>query len=218
MVCNFYGVAPNYIIHGHYSTVASTGANNIKANKIGKFYIKFNDGNTYELFTPQVMVKGMTIGKRTYNYKKMALVTDKLNDYAAILKFNPDEKGFFTSLFSSTQKTFPDTVKGEIIPYKNLIIEDQGKYSKQKDAKEIELISGEWTNNLNFSNIPYWKLNDFSIIPIFRIQKPLPSDSSFREDLIAFIKDDLVTAQKIKEIYEETQRNDRKLREKLIAK
>ena len=214
MVCNFYGVATNYIIHGYYSTVASTGANNIKASKIGKFFIKFKDGIIYELFPPQVMVKGITIGKRTYNYKKMALVTDKLNEYAAIIKFNPDEKGFFTSLFSSKQKTFPDTVKGEIFHYKNLIIEDPGKYSKQKDTKEIEIITGEWTNNLNFSNIPYWKLNDFSLIPIFRIKKPLPSDSSFREDLIAFIIDDQDTAQKVKEIYEETQRNDRKLREK----
>ena len=69
MVCNFYGVATNYIIHGYYSTVASTGANNIKASKIGKFFIKFKDGIIYELFPPQVMVKGITIGKRTYNYK-----------------------------------------------------------------------------------------------------------------------------------------------------
>jgi hypothetical protein len=40
----------------------------------------------------------------------------------------------------------------------------------------------------------------------------LPSDSSLREDLNFFIKDDETNAQLYKEKYEQVQRNDRELR------
>jgi hypothetical protein len=46
----------------------------------------------------------------------------------------------------------------------------------------------------------------------------LPSDSIFREDLKNLINDDERLAQEIKERYEESQRDDRKLREKFIKK
>jgi len=42
----------------------------------------------------------------------------------------------------------------------------------------------------------------------------LPSDTSLREDLIAFMSGDLKLAQDKKELVEEKQRFDRKLREK----
>jgi len=111
LVCNFYGVAPNYKIHGHYSTSASTGANSIKATKTGKFNVVLNDGNSYELLFPQVFIKGTTIGKRLFNFKKMFAVLDQKNNLSAIIRLNPDEKGYFASIFSSKQKSPPDTFK-----------------------------------------------------------------------------------------------------------
>lgn len=111
LVCNFYGIAPNYKIHGHYSTSASTGANSVKASKQGKFLIDFNDGNSYELLFPQVHIKGTTVGKRLFNFKRMCAVIDRQNNLSAIIRLNPDEKGFFKSIFSSKQKSPPDTFK-----------------------------------------------------------------------------------------------------------
>lgn len=111
LVCNFYGIAPNYKIHGHYSTTASTGANSIKATKQGKFTIFLNDGNSYELLFPQVFIKGTTMGKRLFCFKKMFAVIDRNNNLSAIINLNPDEKGYFASFFSSKQKTPPDTIK-----------------------------------------------------------------------------------------------------------
>lgn len=109
IVCNFYGISVNYKIHGYISTSAATGVNSVKACKQGKFYIDFNDGNSYELLFPQIYIKGTTLGKRVFNFKKMSAVIDKKNNLSAIIKFNPDEKGFFSSLFSSKQKSSPDT-------------------------------------------------------------------------------------------------------------
>ncbi len=111
LCCNFYGVAPNYKINGHYSTGASSGANSVKASKQGKFLINFTDGNSYEILFPQVHIKGITVGKRLFNFKKMCAVIDKKNNLSAIIKLNPDEKGFFTSFFSSKQKSPPDTFR-----------------------------------------------------------------------------------------------------------
>jgi len=111
LVCNFYGIAPNYKIHGHYSTGASTGANSIKATKQGKFNIIFNDGNCYELLFPQVFIKGTTMGKKLFNFKKMCAVLDHKNNLTALITLNPDEKGFFASIFSSKQKSPADSFK-----------------------------------------------------------------------------------------------------------
>jgi len=53
---------------------------------------------------------------------------------------------------------------------------------------------------------------------MYKMDFILPSDSSFREDLINFIKGDEVNAQKFKEGLEEKQRNDRKLRSNYLEK
>jgi len=109
IIYNFYGISKNYKIHGYISTSANTGVNNIKAIKQGKFNIILNDGNFYELLFPEIYIKGITIGKRVFNFRKMSAVIDKKNYLSSIIRFNPDEKGFFSSIFSSKQKTPADT-------------------------------------------------------------------------------------------------------------
>jgi hypothetical protein len=100
-----------YKIYGHITTSASTGANSVKATKVGKYIIEFNDGRRYEYYFPQINIKGTTIGKRLFNIKHSALITDRYSNLCSIMQFNPDEKGFFSSIFSSKQKTYPDTVR-----------------------------------------------------------------------------------------------------------
>jgi len=87
-------------------------------------------------------------------------------------------------------------------------------YSKKKDVKEICSLSGEWTTHLKIKDKQYWKIKDYSLIPLYKNKEILlSSDSSFRKDLMALIDDDEDLAQKLKEEVEEIQRNDRKLRE-----
>jgi hypothetical protein len=108
---NIYCISPNYKIYGYITTNASTGANSIKAVKTGKFIVEFNDGIRHEIYFPQVHIKGTTVGKRTFNYKHVAMVCDKANNLASFINFNPDAKGLLASIFSSKQKTYPDTFK-----------------------------------------------------------------------------------------------------------
>lgn len=108
---NFYCISKNYKLFGYYCLIASSGANSIKAVKEGKYNIVFNDGNTYEILFPQITIKGTTVGKKLFNYKKCAAVIDKKNNLAVYMKFNPDEKGMFTSIFSSKLKSPADTIR-----------------------------------------------------------------------------------------------------------
>jgi len=111
LIINFYCTSQNFKIHGYYSLSASTGANSVKAIKDGKYKIDFSDGNSYEILLPQVNLKGTTIGKKLFNYKKTGGIIDKKNNIAAFIKFNPDEKGFLASMFSSKLKNPADTIK-----------------------------------------------------------------------------------------------------------
>lgn len=99
-----------YKIHGYMSTDASTGANSVKAKKIGRFIIEFKGGQVYEIHFPQIHLKGMTMGKRLFNFRHIAIVSDITNGLTSFIEFNPDERGTIMSIFSS-QKTYPDTFR-----------------------------------------------------------------------------------------------------------
>lgn len=222
---NFYCTSKNYKLFGYYSISASTGANSIKAEKEGKFTIeikdfnsKNNNSNLYEVYLPQVHIKGTTMGKKLFNYKKNCGIFDKKNNLAALMKFNPDEKGFIMSMFSSKNKSAVDTVRGSILKYEDLTIESNMEYYPKKKSKEILKINGEWTDFLDFGEDEYWKIKDYKRLQIFQNKKILDSDSSLRKDLRALINNEEENAQIFKEELEEIQRNDRKLREKLSLK
>lgn len=76
--CAFYGLSKNYSIHGHTCIEAKTGANSVKANVFGKYNVSFFDGYSYELKPCQVIVKGINVGKRTFNFRRSGVVIDKV--------------------------------------------------------------------------------------------------------------------------------------------
>ena len=108
---NFLLKGKNYTAYGHIITEASIGANSVKARKSGVFIIKFHNGTIHKIYYPSVIIKGTTIGKRTFNFSNSGLVTDETHKTAAFFKFNPDLKGTFSQIFSSSQKTYCDTIR-----------------------------------------------------------------------------------------------------------
>lgn len=207
--------ASNYSISGHIYTIADTGANSVKARKFGKFTINFSDGIVHELFFPCIHIKGTTFGTRTFNFKHVGIVADKESNLASFIHMNPDERTGFGSLFSSKQKTFPDTFRGDVMNFSDIYLSmDDLKHTKSKFYTSYAKISGEWTSFLNFDENKYWSVNDYPLIPIIKQHFTLPSDSSFRKDVYYWKQRDEKNAQTFKEEYEEIQRTDRKLREK----
>jgi len=63
---------------GYMKIDVKTGVNSIKGIKTGNCIIEFKDGITHHYTFPQVEVKGLSIGKRTFNYKHNMVVTDKV--------------------------------------------------------------------------------------------------------------------------------------------
>ena len=66
---------------------------------------------------------------------------------------------------------------------------------------------------MKFDDKSYWEYKEDVFPPLKRMAFTLPSDSTFREDLIFWMKKDEDNAQKFKVKLEEIQRKDRKLRE-----
>jgi hypothetical protein len=110
---NFYAFDDEklYKVYGDISTDASTGANSIKATRHGKFIVELKDGNQYEIIFPRIHIKGITVGKRLFNFSKEAAVINHKANIACHLVFNPDAKGAIMSIFSSKQKSLPSSVK-----------------------------------------------------------------------------------------------------------
>lgn len=107
---NFLVIGKNYKSYGFIICEASTGANSITANKSGNFIVEFKDGVKHKFYFPTIGIKGLTMGKRTFNYKNSAIVNDESTNISIFLKFNPDEKSTLGKLFFS-QKTTPDTAR-----------------------------------------------------------------------------------------------------------
>lgn len=75
-------------------------------------------------------------------------------------------------------------------------------------------VEGEFSTYYKVEGKTYWDYDALVYPPVMRTKFTLPSDSTFREDLIWLKKAEEEIAQKLKETIEEIQRHDKKLREK----
>ena len=95
------------------------------------------------------------------------------------------------------------------------------KYDKKENAYKISdrdkhilcPIEGEFTQHIKFEGNSYWQFQADAYPALRRMAFTLPSDSTFREDLIWWKKGDEDAAQRYKVKLEEIQRNEKKLRE-----
>lgn len=71
-----YCTSPSYKIQGSQKVEAKTGANSIKATTSGKIEILFHGGYRYEIQDAQIILKGITVGKRTFNYRRSTVIID----------------------------------------------------------------------------------------------------------------------------------------------
>lgn len=104
------------IVDGQLAYEASTGLTAITGYKKGVIRIKFQD-NDQEIIVhtfPEFEMKGLMKGDRIFDYLKNIKLSDKENDIHADIVLNPDKKGWFKRMFSSTQKTAPDYFDGVI--------------------------------------------------------------------------------------------------------
>ena len=222
--CSFYCIDDNktYKFYGYVGTVASTGANSCKATKRGKIILEFKDGSKYRIYYPNIYLSGVTVGNKLFNYKNIALIVDEINQYVSYVKFNlENKKGGIFSMFGGKKEKprNPDYFEGDILKLSDVKIDKEGaKHERDKKATSFCKISGEWSSYISFDNEVYWTKNNDDLLNLYFMEFTLPSDSTFREDVKLFKEGKEEEAQKIKEKYEQIQRDDRKLREKYNPK
>ena len=218
---NFYGIEDNNLfkIYGFTIVDAVTGANNVLAQRLGKFFIEFNDGQKFQFKIPATLLQGTIMGDRLWNYVHNMLIIDYTNNLCAHIQFNPDEIGYFKSFFKHKQKTLPDTFRGGIYNLSDVTISEKDCiHHLKKNATSFVKIEGRWTSHIEFDGDEYWNVHDYKLLGKYDDGFILPSDGRYREDLKFFIKDDEENSQKEKEKLEELQRKDRKLRKEWIEK
>lgn len=214
LINNFYGFDENknYKIYGYQISDISTMPNSVIATKIGKYFIEFKDGNKYLLRFPNMTLKGISIGDRTFNYTEKIVIYDLNNNLCAFIEMNPDELGFFKSFFKK-KNTFPDFFKGDIVDSSFVSMDEKGcNHILKKGFKSLCKIDGEWTSSCRFDDEEYWDIEDYQLIPMLHYGYLCPSDSSLRADLINFIKDDQEKSQILKEKIEADSERDKTLR------
>jgi len=72
---------------------------------------------------------------------------------------------------------------------------------------------GNWTQNLLIGGREYWSMQKMQAAKSLPVADPLPSDSRYREDLVWLKRGEVDYAQGWKEVLEEQQRVNRKLRQ-----
>ena len=213
---NFYGYDENknYKVYGYQISDIASRPNGILASKVGKYFIELKDGTKYLLRFPNTSLKGISFGDRLFNYVDKIVVVDLTNNLAAYVEMDPEEVGFFKSLFTK-KNTFPDFFKGQIVDASFVNIDPKScNHSLKKGAKSLCKIEGEWTSSIRFDDEEYWDIEDYNLIQMYHHGFLLPSDSTLRLDLISYINDDQEKSQTEKEKNEADEEKDKVLRKK----
>ena len=214
-----------YSLQGCYEFVANTAANSVKARLKGPTLVSV-EGNRYSITYPVTNVSGTMIGKRCFNWQGILTVTSPSEFLYCEIAFNPDKKGAISGIFTRSQ-TPADFFVGSIqrIRSTHPILTEEGMKSMREAGKkslakmteeveaEIGKVEGYWTMFLDIDKQRFWSFDEYRPYPLASIEDPLPSDSSLRPDLKCMVENNLEEAQVQKDILENIQRRDRKLRE-----
>jgi len=196
----FQVVGPNncYLFSGYGKTSASARGNTIKGYQEGPNCVEFADGTKITFTLPVLNISGVLWGERTLHYEGGITFTDEKHRLHAEVVFNPDAQGFLKSLFKK-QKTGVDVVRGQI--------------TRIGEKTPLATLDGSWLSHLEWDGERVWELERDLPHLQHRPENALPSDCRFREDLQALAKGDLAEGAECKQMLEERQRYDAKLRQ-----
>lgn len=166
-----------------------------------------------------MFAKGFLFGEREFSFDSKNLIYDKKNLIFTELNYGPRK----TSFFGNSDDSF-DYVHGKIFKVTPSFDEyfksqkNKGFPQKEHIVSEIGLIDGMWTSILKVNGAEIYNFRKELPCILEDYQAPLPSNSTFRLDLLRLIEGNLDAAQEEKERGEDLQRKDKNLREKYKEK
>lgn len=216
-------IGKGYRIEGNFEVVAALRPNSMSGKQLGSADIVFKN-RRISFSMPICEINGFSFGPRYLNYSGKCLLLDKENMMAAEFIFNPDKKGFIKGWFVK-QQTPSDHLEGGIYKVNSDFIQrmesvaklnEYGGINRKHDViQELSNANGIWHEFLNFGEECIWNIKKHAAYQLEYEHNPLPSDSIYREDSITWKFGNIENAQTKKEMMENEQRADRKLREKL---
>jgi hypothetical protein len=207
-VSNWQVIGPknSFLYWGRGETTATALGNSIRGHQYGLSQVDFADGTSITFELPILHIKGIMWGDRVHEYSGTLAFRDVKNRLACDVAFNPDALGLVKSFFSRS-KPMSDTLRGDVY---RLPKQTDGA-SSGKARKVLSTLEGCWLSHIDFSGDRYWEI---SMVPHALIPHPdpLPSDSRFREDLMALVDCDFERTKEYKQLLEEKQRHEERLR------
>ncbi|CAD8133891.1 unnamed protein product [Paramecium octaurelia] len=180
-----FGPNKKYKYYGYYLVEGRAGLNSVTIINKGKRTIEFNDGQKIDFDFPNELYSGTFFGQLRQESINKITFTDKANGLSCIIDIG------------KVKKRTSDFFQADI----------------NCKGQKISTVFGTYIGFINFDNVRYW---DYRYVVPHKIKldkQPLESDHKNRSDLQALRAGDIPLAQKNKEILENIQRNDRKLRE-----
>ena len=202
----------DFRMYGNYEIIAYTHPNTANVVIQGTQTVEFSGPNpaSYTIVHPDVEISGLMMGSRVYRYKGALSVTDKTKGLFGQIRMNPNKRGFFASIFSK-QAYRDDHIKGFITKNRALLSVMKNSVFESKDV--ISTCEGNWIETLAFDGKTYWEMGKIVPAVIVPVEDPLPSDTSLRPDIQALKRGEFVEATRLKEMVEQRERTDEKLRE-----
>ena len=219
----YYMMGKNFRLYGSHEPVANLSANTCVAEQKGSPVAEFlNNGTKIYFRWPLFIINGTVMGQRSFNFFSKAIAYEKKNNYVCEVLFNVNEVGGFKGLFNR-KEYFIDEIGGGIYKVKPDVI---NRYENAKKPFKVELshendvvqtiakINGEWTSNVEFDGVKYWDIEKHR--PFLLEYEPycLPSDCNYRDDVLFLRMGRRDEAQIKKNEGENSQRYDKKLRNK----
>jgi len=223
-ICALQMLGKNFTFEATTEFTASISFNSVRSGKIG--LMKVTHKNTKTKIWGQYpfgLMSGTAIGKRTYQFVGKFSIFDLENKLFAEIDMDLSNNSTYKKIFN-TPKVYKDLFYGGIYRVNNKFAEKLRESTtkmqepdfkfKEKDhaVEKLDVIEGSWLEYLKIGEKTYWTFGEPLPNKLKYWDRPLPSDSNYRLDVLYMRTEDEEKAQEYKNKLEELQRADRKLR------
>lgn len=214
-------------INAQFNFGIDPGVTKVVVLQKGLTSLELNDGTRIEWEFPNIAATGILTGERVVKVQGPFILHDRKNRLDANININPsktDEKHFKKDQKDAHKMSYEEL---EEMHYKNnnkrnknkdkakATLVQGGVKSANKDSYSV-LIQGDYCDHVFVNEKMAWDIhNDITSRPLNPIPENdlLPSDCRFRIDRGMLINNDMDAADRAKNLIEELQRHDYKLRE-----
>lgn len=219
-ISNFYLKGKKWTCYGAFLYNGKVRPNNVSLFSETWSTLKFEDGRELTFNWPWLKMGNFLIGTRKISMIKLVCVKSKDAKVKCIVKFNKEVKRKMMGLIKETAYNvchgsiyIYDPIKEQTM-IKSKFYDTISSLGKMVDVEqEIETVTGNWLENLCFDDVEYWNVKDYQNGKVHvPVENCLPSSYRFREDLIWLYYKCEKRAGIWKDILENQQRKERKLR------